>query len=1202
MPPIVPRKRLRSTSPAPEPPPKRAALKHTPPAGRNKNNVFQTLDTPPTASRTLSQTKALLEQQDDDSDPSSPESDSDEFEDVPLVGSRANGKRKAQDGSASESEDETWEDALGIHPSNSQNDPIISGDIALTISAQPATFAKLDGKKGPSKIERHIRNMTHCMHVQFLMFHNLTRNAWVQDDKVQKVLVEHMTTGCWREMDRYWRDAGIKDGHEKVVKGAWGKKRAESVANGSAEKGTWTSSGKSGVKVYESPIKGKSSAAKAGSGASKSGNKAQSSKSKDMNAQKSERNARDWGATSDRLEPNTPNLSAGDPLLRLLRYLCAFWKGKFKITAPSLRKRGYLSPAKLEAETNAWKEGPSDARTFGERIEGLEGFRELARKCEGSNDVGQQLFTALLRGLGIEARMVASLQPAGFGWSKVEEGKPKDLEKLKTKSKIAQATSSKKSTPRKKSQVINGTINSPIDLSDSDLSDLSSAISISSGSEPEPTSTKIKTKQRKYDQLPNPTYWTEAISHLTHTPISVSPLPKTLIATASASDALLGFYCRGAAADKAQQVFAYLIAYSSDGTAKDVTTRYLPKRQWPGRTKGFRVPVEKIPIHNKRGKVVKWEEWDWFKSVLRPYARSRAARKPWDEIEEEGDLVALKPVVKKETVEDGGKETLQGYKNSAKYVLERHLRREEALKPGAKIVRHFVTGKNENEKKEPVYQRKDIANCKTVESWHKEGREVIPGQQPLKYVPTRAMTVNRKREIEERERIEGEKVMQGLYSRSQTDWIIPDPIVNGKIPRNAFGNIDVYVQTMIPAGAVHIPLRGTARVCKKLKIDFAEACTGFEFGKQRAVPVLTGVVVAAENEDMVIDQWEIDEAEKIRKEKEKKEKVVLGLWKKFFVGLRIMERMKREYGDDVELPAPSARPTVTAPAKKTEKTSEYEIFNAHSDFEGGFLREEPGPSTRQPDVFAQKDEDMAGGFIHQDEDMAGGFTQPDEEIAGTFLSASQEEPAVHSGLTIDHGEQAPQPLPTQTAENAYQAPISLHSAAKQLEGQDDEQPEGDGGEEEGPIVSRKRGKQSTRGKATTSRGRGRALTGSRGSISRRKTLLSDDEENGLSSARSGPELSSPPSDSEPSDASSDEVLPTSSRARRKATTPPARAPPKRKATRKSEAVVKSHLFEHESDVETDLTDVSPVKKTPTKRGTSARGRGRGRGKGRGRKS
>ena len=59
---------------------------------------------------------------------------------------------------------------------------------------------------------------------------------------------------------------------------------------------------------------------------------------------------------------------------------------------------------------------------------------------------------------------------------------------------------------------------------------------------------------------------------------------------------------------------------------------------------------------------------------------------------------------------------------------------------------------------------------------------------------------------------------------------------------------------MVPKGAVHIPLKNTVRICKRLGIDFAEAVTGFEFGKQRAVPVITGVVVAEEHEHAVTDE------------------------------------------------------------------------------------------------------------------------------------------------------------------------------------------------------------------------------------------------------------------------------------------------------------------------------------------------------------
>ncbi|KAF2637542.1 Rad4-domain-containing protein [Massarina eburnea CBS 473.64] len=1133
MPPILPRKRLRSDSPKPGPPTKRAKPPHP---RRSKESVFNALDTPPTVSRTLSQTKRFLEEGDDDSSElSEPESSDDEFEDVPIAGKNAKGKQKAQDAESEESEDDEWEDALGTKHHTKYADepePVISGDLQLTLSepTQALYSLKPDGKKGPSKIQRQIRNVTHCVHMQFLMWHNTIRNAWIQDEQVQKIMVDNMTTGCWKEIDRYWRDAGIREGHKRVVRGGWTKKIAQDIAN----VGTWKESGKKGVQVYESPKKGNKAP-------SKTSRKASSSKAEVEDETSGNRNHRDWGATSGRLEPDTPNLSAGDPLLRLLKYISAFWKAKYNIIAPCLRKRGYLSPAALQAEVLAWKEDGSDAEAFGERVENLEAFRGLARECHGSRDVGQQLFTALLRGLGIEARMVTSIQPVGFGFSQAEEGKAINLRNLKTK---APETDGKVSTPAKPKRggraKANGTKGVPIDLSNSEDSDLSSAISIPSDAEGNKSAKRLP-KVRKYgDELPHPTYWTEAISNLTHTPIAVSCLPRTVIATSAMPEQLLNFYCRGAAADKAKQVFAYLIAYSSDGSAKDVTTRYLPKRQWPGKTKGFRMPAEKIPIHNKRGKVKRWEEWDWFKSVLRPYARPHNRRQPWDEVEDEGDLVPAMPTKPKDMDEEGGKETLQGYKNSAEYVLERHLRREEAIEPGAKIVRHFVTGKGEKEKQEPVYRRKDVVVCRSVESWHKEGREVREGEQPLKYVPMRAVTIIRKREMEEREREEGEKIKQGLYAKTQTDWIIPDPIVDGKIPRNAFGNIDIYVPTMIPEGAVHIPLKGTARICRKLNIDYAEACTGFEFGKQRAVPILTGVVVAAENEDLVIDAWEADQAEKAAKEADKKEKLVLGLWKKFFVGLRTVQRLKREYGDDVELPK-----EVMKNVKASGEKSEWDTFRDHQDFEGGFVRDNAGTGGSS-----------GGGFVREDED---------EDMAGGFLVPSQENEHTSMGeMIIDHGD-AEHPAPRKSmVENTYMTPISLHSMhqkppdpdeqAVNEENETEEEEEDEVEEEKAPTPPKSRhGRKAIQ----PTRGRGR-----------------DTELNEQPATRRG-------------------------RAKRKATSPPlerpAREQPKRNAAKRNDKEIKSHFFAHGSEEETDATDI--VDMSPVKRG---RGRGRGRGMGRGR--
>lgn len=1190
MPPVMSRKRLQSDSPVREPPPKRArapkavaskpaAPKH--PARRTKQSVF---DAPPKVNRTLSQTKKFLDGSDDDSELSDADSsDEDEFEDVPLNNAnKGKGKAKVQVNEASdsdESEEDDWEDALGVQHHHTKHDagpdPKVSGDIALTLSAAPkAAFdSKPDGKKGPSKVQRQIRNVTHCMHVQALMFHNLMRNAWIEDKEVQKILIEGLTSGCWREVEQYWRDAGVPDGLSRAVVQKKAQKTSEKVNKDAKKdkKGNWKASGSIGVKVYDTPENKLSKQRK-----EEARREYEATLARDETQGLSERKQRDWGAKSKRMEPETPNMAHGDPLLRLLKYLSAYWKAKWRTTAPTVRKRGYLSPSTLQAEIEAWKEHDSHADSFGERIENREAFREMARKCEGSKDVGQQLFTALIRGLGIEARMIVSLQPAGFGFSQAEEGKPKNLEKLKDIAKLAQNYAASKDTPSKSALAKRANGRKPVSPqnrrkvvassgSDSDSSDLSSVISISSDTEDEKKGKKTSSTRDYKDDLPYPTYWTEVISNLTHTPVSVTPLSRTIIASSAVPERYSDFYARGAAADKAKQVFAYLIAFSSDGTAKDVTTRYLPKNQWPGRTKGFRMPIEKIPIHNKRGKVKRWEEWDWFKSVMRPFARPHDKRQPWDEVEEEGDLLPAEPEKKKTMDEEGGKETLQGYKSSAEYVLERHLRREEALKPGAKIVRHFaISKKGEEDKLEPVYRRKDIVNCKTTESWHKEGREVRSGEQPLKYVPMRAVTKTRKLEIEERERIEGGKVQQGLYAKDQTEWIIPEPIKDGIIPVNAFNNIDVYVPTMVPKGAVHIPLRGTARVCRKLNINYAEACTGFEFGKQRAVPVITGVVVAEENEHLVIDAWEAEEAEKARKEAEKRQKFVLGLWKKFYSGLKIVQRMKDEYGEEAELP----QKDLYAPVEKKAET-EWEVFQKHQgkDFEGGFLREEPAGG--------------AGGFMKEPTPIAA----HEEDLAGGFFTASQEEEVTHGDLTIDLGDREEQKGKA-AADTAYRTPISLSAALEQPndehEGDDlgatadagkmntqSEEDDEEDSEDDKPLVPSRRKSATAKPTSTLSK-----RTFIAASSRKRKSNIDSSDEESLSDAPSDPPT--PP--------------------------PSTRSAPRRQATRKSDAQVKSRFFAIGSEEETDATDIteraSPKK---MKNGRSVRG-GRGAKRaGRGRK-
>ncbi len=745
-------------------------------------------------------------------------------------------------------EDEVdWEDAIYPGPPNHPVEP--SGDLELTLDkgAYVETLTDVrNKKKGHSKIEKQIRVSAHCMHVQFLLFHNLIRNGWSCDKEVQAILIDQLPKSTMAQVEKWRRVSRFSKTDESLL--AKGRKdRAQESIQGN--------------------------------------------------------NSRDWGSAAATLEDGIPDMSRGDPLISLLRILTGYWRKRFTITAPGLRKQGYKPLPRLEAEIEAFKSNPYDAEKHGERLESIQDFRNSAKSCEGSRDLGSQLFTALIRGLGIEARLVASLQPIGFGWGKVEEAILNEPNKLASPhlNKEAVITPSDKGakTSRPKAQRRDSKLNGQKDKLQNAIQDDNSAGSPLSDEESVveviPPSA-LENGKKLYDQdIQFPTYWTEVISPIQSEIYAVDPhvLCPPVISTSQEHLAL--FEPRGAQADKAKQVFAYVIAFSSEGTAKDVTRRYLKRHEWPGRTKGFRLPPEKVPIYNNQGKVIRYEEYDWFKTVMSGYVRTQAMRNTLDDVEDAKDL---RPLEEKKEEKNEIPETLQSFKTSAHFVLERHLRREEVIMPGSKPVKTFLYRKRNGATEEPVYHRRDVLACKTSESWHKAGRQIKNGEQPMKMVPVRAMTLNRKREVEEAEREGGEKLKQGLYALDQTEWIIPPPIENGNIPKNAYGNMDCFVSSMVPQGAVHIPLNSTAKICKKLGIDFAEACIGFEFGKQRAVPIIQGVVVAEEHSDLVMDEWDKDEEERKRKSDSKREKAVLVAWKKMLVGLRIMKRVREDYGGD----------------------------------------------------------------------------------------------------------------------------------------------------------------------------------------------------------------------------------------------------------------------------------------------------------------
>jgi hypothetical protein len=229
------------------------------------------------------------------------------------------------------------------------------------------------------------------------------------------------------------------------------------------------------------------------------------------------------------------------------------------------------------------------------------------------------------------------------------------------------------------------------------------------------------------------------------------------------------------------------------------------------------------------------------------------------------------------------------------------------------------------------------------------------GQQPVKYTSAG----NRKREYSDDENETGTDSATPLYSEMQTEIYVPPPVENGIVPKNTYGNIDVYTPSMVPAGGVHIVRPSISLAAQFAGIDYADAVTGFDFVKNKASARLNGIVVAREKVEGLLAVWE-GMMERVKGEEERiRVRGVLERWRRFFVRLGIRRRLDETHG-------------------KVEGSDEILAGEEHEEenegnLSGGFLlgavqdgrdfaREPEGQSMRSPD-FGGVAYDDGGGFM-----------------------------------------------------------------------------------------------------------------------------------------------------------------------------------------------------------------------------------------------
>ncbi|KAL4929884.1 putative DNA repair protein Rad4 [Aspergillus undulatus] len=624
-----------------------------------------------------------------------------------------------------------------------------------------------------------------------------------------------------------------------------------------------------------------------------------------------------------------------------------------------------------------------------------EDFRNQAKTMQGSRDFGAQLFCALLRSVAVEARLVCSLQPLPFTGTMAVLPKPEPQHIVISSDDTGSQTDGPKPEASKSKPIRR--------LGRPSFKPSPAPVRNTFPTRPVPTESSY------------PVFWVEAFNEAFQKWVVIDPMVTKTLAKPHRLEP---------PANDPYNLMSYVVAFEEDASARDVTRRY---------TKVFNAKIRKLRVEStKNGEI-------WWKRVLqhfeKPFLEDR------DELEI-GELTA-------KTASEPMPRNMQDFKGHPIYALERHLRSNEIIFP-KRVTGHVSLGKSGSKgQTEPVYRRSDVHTLRSANKWYRLGRDIKMGEQALKRIPAR----NRGVVLDEGE----EPEETTLYAFFQTELYKPPPVVKGKVPKNAYGNLDIYVPSMVPPGGVHIRHLDAAHAARLLDIDYADAVTGFNFKGRHGTAVLQGIVVASEYHEAVLEVLHCLEEEKLRNAVEEKTAEVLRTWKNFLLKLRIAERVKGyavegEADDEAEVSAleNSEEPEefgggfLPTDAEVTNPPQPAQEASAQDEMGGGFLPDSEDvvspvrpwkDSSIASDSRAPEQGDLAGGFVPEDENPNSSVpTPPRRQNTGTkyelvvIPSNAPNTSTANQHLTQDH--RPPQPVSRALGlGNSIEEPISVPSSA-----------------------------------------------------------------------------------------------------------------------------------------------------------------------------
>ncbi|PAN35381.1 hypothetical protein PAHAL_6G204200 [Panicum hallii] len=298
----------------------------------------------------------------------------------------------------------------------------------------------------------------------------------------------------------------------------------------------------------------------------------------------------------------------------------------------------------------------------------------------------------------------------------------------------------------------------------------------------------------------------------------------------------------------------YVVAFAGNG-AKDVTRRYC--LQWHRIAQGRVNP-------------------EWWENVLAPLKQMELTATNNSEDMELQTRALTEPLPTSQ----------QAYKDHHLYALEKWLHKNQILHPKGPVL-GFCKG-------HPVYPRSCVQTLQSRHGWLREGLQIRENELPAKFV-TRPKSTFNAQSVQSSANEDALKPTLELYGEWQLEPLQLPHAVDGIVPKNERGQVDVWSEKCLPPGTVHLRLPRLFQVAKRLGIDYAPAMVGFDYRSGRCLPVFDGIVVCTEFKHAILEAYAEGEEQRRAEERKQEEAQALSRWYQLLCSIVTRQRLKDSY-------------------------------------------------------------------------------------------------------------------------------------------------------------------------------------------------------------------------------------------------------------------------------------------------------------------